>query len=603
MFFLKRKFLMALFLALFPFFLCSGESLNWQVDANFPDWINSANFSANSLLPFVFYHGQGKAFVTVSKECTSFSFYINDKAVNTKPLKAGGTYVVDISKFTLDGKNILQVSDINPPRLKNAVRVCIPYPEVLEGSLKNSSIQSESIYLIDRIISSDVEHGFSSAQLAVVKDGRLVFKKCWGNVTNESLYDLASVSKMFSAAYAIQLLVSQGKLSVDAKICEILGKEFADDTLDINFSNREKIPLEKIKEWKRQITVSDVISHKAGFASGYPYFNDNFDLAKSEFNAGKNKNPLFSGNDSSEKTRELTLEQIFKTPLVYEPGTKLVYSDIDFMILCFLVEKVSGQRMDSFLKENFWQPLGLSRITYNPLQNGFSREDCAPTDISGNSYSGNLSFTACRTDVIQGQVHDANAYHAMAGISGHAGLFSNAEDLARLASIMLSGGYGSHRFFSRNVIDLFTSPQLLQSADYGMGWWRGGQVQNARNFSSICSSRSFGHNGFTGTLVFLEPEENLVIVYLTNKINSRLLSPQTFSNQFSGNFYQSANLGFVPQLILLGMKKNVSRTQFKSLLYDMKEDARRVAERNAGSDKSDSRWQAYESLKNVYEEF
>ncbi|MBQ9908290.1 MAG: hypothetical protein IJM48_00650, partial [Treponema sp.] len=166
MFFLKRKFLTVFFLALFPFFLCFGKSLNWQVDANFPDWINSANFSANSLLPFVFYHGQGKAFVTVSKECTSFSLYINDRAVNTKPLKAGGTYVVDISKFTLDGKNILQVSDINPPRLKTAVRVCIPYPEVLEGSLKNSSIQSESIYLIDRIISSDVEHGFSSAQLA-----------------------------------------------------------------------------------------------------------------------------------------------------------------------------------------------------------------------------------------------------------------------------------------------------------------------------------------------------------------------------------------------------------------------------------------------------
>ncbi|WP_294428682.1 serine hydrolase [uncultured Treponema sp.] len=600
---MKKLFTSFLFLTLISFALFSQASQAWQTEVSFPDWITNTNFSANNSLAFQFFHGQGKIELEVSNECKSFSLYINDNRVSTKKFKSGGTYTVDISKFTTDGRNFLQVSDIKPADLKNAVRVRIPYPEVLEGSLKKSGLSRDSFSLIDKIICADIKNGFTSAQLAVIKDSRLVYQNVWGNATNETLYDLASVSKMFTAAYAVQFLVTQGLLSVDTKLVDIFGEDFSEQTISVDFAGKEPIPLEKIKDWKKNLTVRDVLCHSAGFSAGYPYFNDNYDLEKNEFNVAENKNALFSGNDGSEETREYTLQQIFRTPLIYEPGTKLVYSDIDFMILCFVVERVSGERLDVFLKKNFWEPLNLERITFNPLENGFSKSDCAPTDLTGNSYMGELSFTGCRTDMIQGEVHDGNAFYAMGGISGHAGLFASATDLARLASIMLTGGYKEHRFFSRNVIDLFTSPQSIKDADYGFGWWRGGEMQNVRNFGSLCSSRAFGHNGFTGTVVFVEPEENLVIVYLTNKINTSMPAPEALNNQFEGNFYQSANLGFVPQIILLGLNRDVSKSQWKSLVSGMAEDARRKAEKEAGADKNDVRWKAYQALESVLNQF
>lgn len=616
---MKKYFLISIFLITFIFTAFSDESeLQWQVDASFPDWISNANFSANNSRSFQFYHGQGSVLITVSEGVKSFSFYINDARINTKKLKSPGTYSVDISEYTRDGLNTLQVSDIKFDGNGKAVRVQIPFPVVLDGKLKKTSLSKESFELIDKIVSADVKNGFTSAQLAVVKDGRLVYQNFWGTVrtsdengkvsdfpkvTGDTLYDLASVSKMFTVAYAIQALVTQKKLSPETKITEILGPEFADNTISINFAKKEKFPLETIKEWKRNITVRDVISHTAGFAAGYPYFNDNYDIRKNEFNVGSNKNLLFSGNDGSQETRELTLQQIYRTPLVYEPHTKLIYSDIDFMLLCFLVEKVTGQRLDDFLRETFWKPMGLSHMTFNPLQNGFSVQDCAATDPTGNSYAGKLLFTNCRTHTLQGEVHDSNAFHAMGGVSGHAGLFSNAADLAKLASVMLTGGWGNYKFFSQNVIDLFTSPQYFNNADYGLGWWRGGEVQNARNFGSLCSSRAFGHQGFTGTLVFIEPEENLVIVYLTNKINSTMSSPESLNNIFTGNSYQSANLGFVPQIVLMGLNRSVSKSQWKSFVGDMKEGARRTAEKKAPDDKNDSSWRSYESLESVYKSF
>ena len=609
---MKRKSFFCLVASFLILLALPARADDWQVDAAFPDWISNANFSANNTLAFQFYEGQGTATVTVSEDCKSFSFYINGKKVNTKKMKSGGTYTADISRCTKNGRNILQISGIEPAGLENAVRVQIPYPIVKNSVQKKSPVSKDALSLIEKIISADIAHGFTSAELAVIKDGALVYQNAWGKiqtndehgsvsapaVTNETLYDLASVTKMFGGAYAIQRLVSDGRLSVDAKITDILGDAFADDTIAVQFEGKENFPLEKIKEWKRNLTVRDVLTHTAGFSAGYPYYNDNYDLEKNEFNSGEGKNPLFSGNDGSAETRANTLRQIFRTPLEYEPGTKLVYSDIDFMILCFVAEKVAGCRLDDFLRETFWKPLGLTHITYNPLENGFSKTDCAATDPAGNSFMGNLSFTGCRTQTVQGEVHDALAYYSMAGVSGHAGLFANAGDLARLASLMLTGGYGNKKFFSQNVLDLFVSPQSVQNADYGLGWWRSGEAQNVRNFGTLSSSRAFGHNGFTGTLVFVELEENLVIV-----INTPMSAPETLNNHFSGNYYQSAALGFVPQIILMGLRGNVSHSQWKEFARTMADDARRTAEKGALDNKNDVRWKAYESLLEISQNF
>ncbi len=611
---MKKYFLLFIFL-LGSLSLFAHE---YQLDATFPGWIHNANFSADNSLSFTFYHGQGSAVVTPSKGVKDFSFYVNGKKISTKSIKAGEENSLDISRYTRDGRNILFVGDVEPKGEEYKVRVQIPYPTVVEGSVKKSSLSKDSLDLIEKIVSSDIAHGFTSAQLAIVKDGQLVYQNAWGRVrtndengpvanspdaTNETLYDLASCTKMMAGAYAIQYLVSKGKLSLETKLVDIFGSAFAEDTIDVKFEEKEKIPLETIKKWKKNLTIRDVITHTAGFEAGYPYFNDNYDLAKNEFGSGEGKNPLFSGNDGSEKTRENTLKQIFRTPLIYEPGTKLVYSDIDFMILCFVVEKVSGKRLDVFLKETFWEPLGLKRITFNPLQNGFSASDCAATDPAGNSFMGKILFTNCRTATIQGEVHDGLAYYTMAGVSGHAGLFSSAIDLAKLASLMLTGGWGTHSFFTKNALDLFTSPQDIKNADYALGWWRGGEMQNVRSFGTVCSTRAFGHNGFTGTLVFVEPEENLVIVFLTNKINSKMTDPESLNNHFTGNYYQTANFGFVPQIVLMGLDKGTQKSQWKSLLRTMADEARRTAEKGAKENKGDARWNAYEALEEAYRKF
>ena len=596
-----------------PYLLYSENQVEkrWQTDVTFPDWISVPNYSANNLLTFQTYKGQGTIYFTPEADC-SFKFFINDTRIPMK-LKAGASYEVDVSRLTKTGSNIIQLSDIESLAVGAKVRICIPYPVLQKGSLSESGISASAIKLIDKIISADIKNGFPSAQLTVIKDGKFVYQNSWGNiqtygkdgvkvnapaVKTETMYDLASVTKMFAGNYAVQLLVDQDRLPLDTKLVDIFGNAFADDTIQLKYENKrihEEYPLEQIKEWKRKITVRDVLAHTAGFPAGYPYFNDSYFLQKDMINASAGTNVLFAGNDGTEETRQNTLKQIFRSPLVYEPGTKLRYSDIDYMLLAYIVEKISGQRFDEFLKDNFWDSLGLSHMTFNPLKNGYKKTDCAATEPNGNTCSGFINYSGVRTDTLQGEVHDGNAWYAMAGVSGHAGLFSNSEDLARLASLMLTGGYGYNRYFSRNLIELFTSPVYINHADYGLGWWRQAEFQTPKQFGTVCSSRAFGHQGFTGTLVFIEPEENLVIVYLTNKINTTMVPGGELRNQFEGNAFQSSMVGFVPQIIMLGLK-GTSDAQFKALLSDMKRNAYKKAEKQP---KDSVYWRAYKALDSV----
>ena len=593
-----------------PFLLYSEKEVEkrWQTDVTFPDWISVANYSANNILTFESYKGQGKLYLTAEEDC-SFKLFVNNSLLPMK-LKAGEAYEADLSSVTKNGRNTIQLSDFESPAEGAKVRVCIPYPVIQEGKLADSGIAPAAVKLIDKIITSDIKNGFTSAQLAVIKDGKFVYQNQWGNiqtygkdgvavkapsVTKDTMYDLASVTKMMACNYAIQLLVEEGRLPLDTKLVDIFGSRFADDTILIDYENKkvhDVFPLEKIKEWKRNITVRHLLAHTGGFPSGYPYYNDSINLQQDRFNAEPGSNVLFSGNDNSEETRQKTLEQIFRSPLSYEPGTKLRYSDIDYMLLCYVAEKITGQKFDDFLRENFWQPLGLKHITFNPLKNGFTKNDCAATEPNGNSCSGALKFTGIRTETLQGEVHDGNAWYTMAGLSGHAGLFANASDLALLASLMLTGGLGEQKFFSRNTLDLFTSPQLENHCDYALGWWRQAEFQTPKQFGTLSSSRAFGHHGFTGCVVFVEPEENLVIVYLTNKINTKMIKGKEFSNQFEGNAYVSSMVGFVPQIIMMGLK-GAGEAQLKALVNDMKKNARLAADAQGGAYQK-----AYESLLN-----
>lgn len=558
----------------------------WQAQPVFPAWAGYVDdtLALNSMFTFQHYSGQGTLYVAPEAGVASFALFVNNKPINTAQMAGGGVYAVDISGCTLNGDNTIQVSAVQPAG--KTVQVSIPYPVVIEGTPEQVGLDRDVLEALEQLIQSDVDNGFPSAQMAVVKNGRLVYQNAWGRVnaylpdgtpntaspavTNDTLYDLASNSKMYTANYALQLLVTQGKIDLDSRIVDLLGQSFVDDTIDITFSGYENPGLEVNKQWKSELTLRDILRHQAGFPADPQYHNDAFDQHTQKPAAGV-ANPLFSGWDGTPATRQATLKAIFKTPLIYKPGTKTVYSDVDYMLLAFVIESVTGQPLDQYLEQNFWAPMGLDHITYNPLLNGFAPNDCAATELNGNTRDGAVHFTGVRTATIQGQVHDEKAFYAMGGISGHAGLFSNAADLAKLASVMLTGGYGQQKFFSRNVIDTFTAPKKENAANWGLGWWREADDGRCWYFGTQSSSGTIGHQGWTGTLTLIDPVENLVVVYLTNKINSPVTNKAANPNKFNGNWYTSSTLGFVAQILYQGLSNRAGNPNaaLSALLADM----------------------------------
>lgn len=580
----------------------------WQADVTFPDWkkVRSSNTAANNRIGFFMYSGQGTLYLINQENCSGVQLYVNDRKVETEIPPEGECHRMDISPYTRNGMNTLQISGIAEGKL----RVCIPYPEVIRGTAADAGLSGRSLELIDRIITADIDNGFSGAQLAVVKDGRLVYEKAWGNirtydeegnpvrsdaVTPDTMYDLASNTKMYSVNYALQYLVTEGKLDLDTKITDILGPAFAEDTIRIDYEGCEPADPETQKKWKLELTVRDLLMHQGGFPPGPQYFNDRYDHASQYFDSDSG-NVIYTGAGADEDTREETLKAIFKTPLMYEPGTKTIYSDVDYMVLCYCTEKITGMRLDTYLQKTFWEPLGLKHICYNPLENGFEKKDCAATELMGNSRAGRLHYTGIRTYTLQGEVHDPNAYYCMDGVSGHAGMFSNASDLAVLASVMLSGGYGEHRFFSKDVISQFTAPSGSKSPDYGLGWWLEGDHNWDTYFGSCSPPSAFGHQGFTGTLTMIDPENNMVIVFLTNKIHSPMQENDPTLGKYNGNSYTTASLGFVPEILEIGLKGDADHGIYPALISDMAADKARILEENGIADPDHPEMKAYNAL-------
>ncbi|WP_029233159.1 penicillin binding protein PBP4B [Butyrivibrio sp. VCB2006] len=435
-------------------------------------------------------------------------------------------------------------------------------------AIEDSGIRRECLTLIDDIIECDVMHGFTSAQLTVIRNGKIVYEGTHGyvnsynpdgtpktdsaRVTTNTLYDLASVSKMIGVNYALQKLVTDGEIDINDKVVSYLGQHFVDDTIYIDYEEGSHEPLETIKEWKANLTIADLLSHQGGFPPSPKYHNPTINPQTLEYDP-EIENPLYSAVSADKAAKQATTQAICKTPLMFESGTKVLYSDVDYMILGLIVEAKTGKDLDTYLKETFCEPMGLTHVTYNPLENGFSKDDCAATELNGNTRDGFIEFDGIRTQTIQGQVHDEMAYYCMGGMSGHAGLFANSVDLAKLGTLMLDGTYGDTRFFSQEVIDQFTAPKSDDYKNWGLGWWRQGDMQRTNYFGSYASSNTFGHQGWTGTLLMIDPEKDLVIAYLTNKINSPVTDKDANPNKFNGNWYTSATLGFVPELIYMGM--------------------------------------------------
>ncbi|MEG0388048.1 MAG: serine hydrolase, partial [Niameybacter sp.] len=310
------------------------------------------------------------------------------------------------------------------------------------------------------------------------------------------------------------------------------------------------------------------LTHTGGFIPDPQYHNENYlhpiQVQGETINLlDKNEDKI---NDVYTQDANQILEMIKKTPLEYTPGTKNVYSDVDYMLLGLIVEEVSGQSIDTYCQEQLYKPLGLIHTVFNPLQNGFEKEQTAATELFGNTREGHIQFSNIRTEVVQGEVHDEKAFYAMGGISGHAGLFSNARDLAVIMQVMINGGgYGQVMLFDQKTIDTFTTPSATNDT-YGLGWRRQGNGGYAWSFGEQAPDATIGHTGWTGTATSIDMKNDLLIVWLSNTKNTPIADTNKSLNRMEGDAFQFDAAGTLSTLVYEGIVGTTEEALAESLL-------------------------------------
>jgi beta-N-acetylhexosaminidase len=355
---------------------------------------------------------------------------------------------------------------------------------------------------------------FPGCQVLVARKGKVVYYEGFGNlkysygepVTRHTIYDLASVTKVASTIQAMMMLYDQKQIDINQPLSFYLP--------ELKNTNKSKI------------TIKDILLHQAGLKAFVPFY-------ESTRNGGLGLNPsYFSGNAATPSFTKIA-DDIYINPAVKDSvfswiesssligpvGSKYVYSDLGLLLLQKLVERVTGRNLDAFVGVNIYEPMGLNKMMYNVFQR-VPKELIAPTEMSGDFRKAN----------IQGTVHDPNAA-LLGGIAGHAGLFSNAWDLAKLMQMNLNGGsYDDLSFFSKQTIDFFTKNQS-DISHRGLGWNKPSGPGDG-TVSQYASDKTFGHTGFTGTCVWVDPEEELLFVFLSNRVypsaaNQKLIRNKT----------------------------------------------------------------------------
>ncbi len=355
---------------------------------------------------------------------------------------------------------------------------------------------------------------FPGCQVLVARKGKVVYYEGFGNlkysygepVTRHTLYDLASVTKVASTLQAVMMLYDQKLIDIQKNLSFYLPE----------FENTNK----------SRITIRDILLHQAGLKAFVPFY-------ESTRFGSERLNPYYFSSDITlpgylkiadnlavnPVVKDSVFSWVEKSTLANSPGSKYVYSDLGLLLLQKLVERVSGRSLDAYVGVNIYEPMGLHNLMYNVFRDK-PKELIAPTEVSGDF----------RQTAVQGTVHDPNAA-LLGGVAGHAGLFSNAWDLARLMQMNLNGGaYDDRQFFSKATIDFFTRGQSKIS-HRGLGWNKPSGPGDG-TVSRYASDKTYGHTGFTGTCVWVDPEEELIFVFLSNRVypsasNQKLIRNKT----------------------------------------------------------------------------
>jgi CubicO group peptidase (beta-lactamase class C family) len=342
----------------------------------------------------------------------------------------------------------------------------------------------------DSLISASIGTLIPGAVFLVARDGRVVHERAFGYrqlndyagqrlatppaMRTSTMFDLASVTKVMATTFAIMILVDRGKVDVDGPVSRYL-PDFHGPHLD-------------------SITVRHLLQHSSGLVQWQPLY--------------------YHAANSAQ-----TYVVIREMPLGWGVGDARHYSDLGFMLLGYIVERVSGGSLDAFLQQNLYHPLGLGSTTFNPKAHGF--QEFAATE-QGNAYERHMVYDSTfgyryrgdpsawngwRQYVLSGEVDDGNSFYANNGLAGHAGLFSTASDLRVLLDLLNNrGAYHGRQYLRQEVINEFLTRDKYQNY---LGW------QAPRDLPA----GSFSHTGFTGTYVLGVPKYKLSIVLLTNRQN------------------------------------------------------------------------------------
>ncbi|MCC6317702.1 MAG: beta-lactamase family protein [Gemmatimonadaceae bacterium] len=273
-----------------------------------------------------------------------------------------------------------------------------------------------------------------------------------------TVWDMASLTKVLALTSAVMQLTAQGKIDLTASVQRYLP--------------------EWTGPWKDQVKVRDLLTHTAGLPAWRPLYKET-------------------------ETKDAAIRLVLSTPLEAAPNTRMVYSDLGAILMGEIVKRVSGESFDGYVRKHVFGPLGMTHTRFLPPSSWSSQ--IAPTEVD-----------PWRQRHLRGEVHDENAYR-LGGVSSHAGLFSTAGDLARFGRMMLNHGrLDGVQVLDSATIDRFTTPQVPQLSARGIGW----ETANGSNSGGHrMSKRAFGHTGFTGTSIWIDPERDVFVVLLSNRVN------------------------------------------------------------------------------------
>lgn len=339
-----------------------------------------------------------------------------------------------------------------------------------EGTACDVGKNDDSLAMVDAVVEQAIkDSAFPGAVLLAVKQGVIVHHKAYGRMTfdpssekmkQNTIFDMASVTKVIATTSAVMKMTEEKKISLSDRIVKYF-PAFGQNGKD-------------------QITIGNLMVHN----SGLPAWKRFYDYCS---------------------TPECVLDSIFASSLVFNTGDSTVYSDLGLITVGKIIEQVTGTTLAKYVDSVFFKPLKMESTLFNPPAEW--RKRIAPTEVD--------SFWKKTYTPVRGRVHDENAA-TLGGISGHAGLFSTASDLAKLLQMELNYGmYGGRRYLDSATIALFTSRQS-ENSTRAIGW----DTRSAgRSFSgTLASSRTFQHTGFTGTSVVVDPENNIIVVFLTNRV-------------------------------------------------------------------------------------